>query len=201
MRAFSQLLEKKYGGILDDEGRDYLKFVAEGAVRMNTLIDDLLAYASVGREPHGETPPVDCAVLLEEVKATLGAAITESGAQVTSGPLPSVPGVRASLAQLFQNLVENAIKFRNGKAPVVRMTAELCENGFRFAVQDNGIGIEPEHFGRIFQVFQRLHPRDMYPGSGLGLAICKKIVERHGGRIWLESKPGEGATFYFTLPT
>jgi len=138
--------------------------------------------------------------VLDSALKNLAAAIHECGAEVTSDPLPAVRGDPVQLVSLFQNLIGNALKFRGATPPRIQVGAHLNSANWRFSVRDNGIGIDPRHFERIFRVFQRLHTRREYPGTGIGLAICKKIVERHGGRIWLESQPGEGATFYFSLP-
>ena len=132
--------------------------------------------------------------------ANLQKAIHYSGAQVSHGPLPTVVADATQLTQVFQNLVENAIKYRGSRSPEVRIEAERAEGGWRFAVRDNGIGLDPKFHERLFVIFQRLHTREEYPGTGIGLALCKKVVERHGGRIWLESRPGQGTTFYFTIP-
>jgi len=144
--------------------------------------------------------PTDCAAIVATAIADLRVAIDESGARVTSGPLPVVMADAMQLAQLFRNLLGNAIKFRGSAPPQVHIEAESVDAGWRFAVRDNGIGIAPEYFDRIFVLFQRLHGRREYPGTGIGLALCKKIVERHGGRIWVESVPGSGSVFRFTLP-
>ena len=166
---------------------------------MQVLIDQLLSYSRLGAK---RTPfePVNCQQLYTAVVANLKVAIEESGAVLTNDPLPTVMGDSVQLMQLFQNLLANAIKFRGKNRPRIHVTANLSEGEWRFAVRDNGIGIDPKHFDRLFVIFQRLHRRDEYPGTGIGLAICKKIVERHGGHIWVESKPGEGSTFYFTFP-
>jgi light-regulated signal transduction histidine kinase (bacteriophytochrome) len=165
---------------------------------MQVLINDLLAYSRVGTrgKPFQST---DCEAVVGTVLGNLSVAIQESGARITHGPLPTVMGDATQLAQLFQNLIGNAIKFRRDQPPEICIRAEPGDAGWCFSVQDNGIGIESQYFDRIFQVFQRLHGRGVYPGTGIGLAICKKIVERHGGAIWVESVPDQGATFYFTI--
>jgi light-regulated signal transduction histidine kinase (bacteriophytochrome) len=195
--GYCQILQEEYRGKLDTTADDYLGQIVAGVGRMSRLIEDLLNYSRVARS---EEPfqPVDLEVVLAETAANLEAAVHESGAQIDASRLPTVPGVRAQLLQLFQNLVGNALKFRRDVPPVVRIRASHSENCWQFTVQDNGIGMESQHFDRIFLVFQRLH-RNEYPGTGIGLALCKKIVELHGGRIWLTSQPGEGTTFYFTL--
>jgi light-regulated signal transduction histidine kinase (bacteriophytochrome) len=167
---------------------------------MSHLITDLLAYARVntgGRNPS----VVSCQAVLDKAMANLGTAISESGARVTHAPLPDLLVDESQIVQLFQNLIGNAVKFRReGVAPTIHVGARREGEQWVLWVGDNGIGIPPEQFGRVFAIFQRLHGRETYPGTGIGLAICKKIVERHSGRIWVESKEGEGTTFYFSLP-
>ena len=166
---------------------------------MQNLVNDLLDYSRLGRmdQPFA---PVDCQAIFEQAQANLAGVIEASKAQISCDPLPPVQGNAGQLERLFQNLIGNALKFR-GDAPLqVRVSVERQKGWWRFAVTDNGIGIEPEYFERIFVIFQRLHNRADYPGTGIGLTTCKKIVERHGGQIWVESQPGQGATFYFTLP-
>jgi signal transduction histidine kinase len=201
--AYTQLLAERYSGNLDENGLKYIGYAREGAVRMQVLIQDLLAFSRVGRK---ENPPakVDCNEVLKEVLQTLAAVIQESGATVEHEPLPAVWADRTQMVQVFQNLIGNAIKFRGKDPPVITVRAETQgeaeKNGRRlFSVSDNGIGIAPEYAENIFVVFQRLHTRNEYPGNGIGLAICKKIVERYGGKIWVESQPGAGCTFKFTM--
>ncbi|HEX5044321.1 MAG TPA: ATP-binding protein [Candidatus Polarisedimenticolaceae bacterium] len=198
--TFTELLGRKFDGRLDDETREYLGFVQAGVRRMHDLITALLTYSlvSVPSEPPAE-------IELEEVfDATLQqmrAAVEAAGATITRGPLPRLEADPVQIGQLFQNLLANALKFAGGRTPEVRVEARPTERGqWHFSVQDNGIGIPPEHRRRIFLLFKRLHQGSDYPGTGLGLAICKKIVERHGGRIWVESSPGGGSTFHFVLP-
>jgi light-regulated signal transduction histidine kinase (bacteriophytochrome) len=198
--SYMQLLEQQYADRLDADAHEFIGFAVDGAKRMQTLIDDLLAYSRVGTRAK-PLQPTDCAALVATALGSLRMAIEESGAQVQCGPLPVVMGDAAQLTQLFQNLIANAIKFRGRQAPRIAVWADPDDGFWRFAVQDNGIGIAPEYFERIFVMFQRLHSRSTYPGTGIGLAICKKIVERHGGRIWVESTPGTGSTFQFTLLT
>ncbi len=196
--SFTQLLAKRYQGRLDQDADEFIGFAVDGATRMQQLINDLLAYSRVGTR--GKPPaPADLNEILGHAEANLHEAIKESSTVVTHEPLPQVDGDQSQLIQLFQNLLANAIKFRGQEPPRIHISAQPWEQGWRLAVQDNGIGIAPEHQERIFAIFQRLHPRDEYPGTGIGLAICKKIVERHGGRIWVESAPGQGATFYFNI--
>jgi light-regulated signal transduction histidine kinase (bacteriophytochrome) len=172
--------------------------IVDGAARMETLVDGLLAFSRVGTQG-GELRPVECAKALGTALQNLAAAIEESGAVVTHDILPAVNGDLPQLVSLFQNLIGNALKFRREAPPRIHVSAERNGTHWRFSVRDNGIGIAPQYFERIFGVFQRLHTRREYPGTGIGLALCKKIVERHGGRIWVESVPGEGATFCFSL--
>ena len=171
----------------------------DGVTRMQALINDLLAYSRVGTRG-GAFEPVDTEALFERVLASLGPAMEDAGATVTHGPLPTVQGDAGQLGQLLQNLVGNGVKFRGEAPPRVHVSAERGESEWTFSVADNGIGIDPENADRIFVIFQRLHTRAEYPGTGIGLAICKKIVERHGGRIWFEPAPGGGTVFRFTIP-
>ncbi|HEV8712904.1 MAG TPA: chemotaxis protein CheB [Candidatus Binatia bacterium] len=196
--SYMQRLEERYRGKLDTNADDYIAFAIEGAQRMQALIQDLLAYTRVGGKAQ-EFTAVDCEVLLLRTLGDLQLAIEESGAAVTHGPLPTVRGEGKQLGLVFQNLIGNALKFRSQAPPRIHISARRDGSQWVFAVQDNGIGIDPRHVARIFQVFQRLHTRSEYPGTGIGLSICKKIVERHGGRIWVESELGKGATFLFTL--
>jgi len=193
------LLERSHKGKLDAEADGLIAGVTEGVHRMQELVRDVLAYSRVGAGGE-QFVPVACSAVVDEVVVGLEAAIGRSGGQVTCEPLPTVVGDRPQLVQLLQNLIGNALKFRGPEPPRVHVAAEPGDRGWRFAVRDNGIGIPPESQERIFAMFERLHGRGQYPGTGIGLAICKKIVERHGGRIWVESEPGQGSTFYFTLP-
>jgi len=197
--GYCQILQEEHADRFDEASGKYLRHIVDGVARMNRLIEDLLEYSRAGRS---EEPfqPVDLESVLAETKANLAAAIGQNGAQLESDPMPTVAGDKTQLVQLFQNLIANAIKFRREANPVIRLSVNRREDHWEFAVADNGIGIEPKYFGQIFQVFHQVHGKE-YPGTGVGLAICKKIVERHGGRIWLESQPGQGTTFYFTLPS
>ena len=197
--SYLQLLERRYKAQLDQDAEEFIGFAVDGASRMQTLIQDLLTYSRVGtRGAAFET--TDCNGVLELVLANLEVAIEESGAEVSHGPLPSMVGDASQMSQLLQNLIGNAIKFRGDSVPRIRVEAEQKDGDWLFAVRDNGIGIDPRHGERIFQVFQRLHGIGKYPGTGIGLAVCKKIVERHQGVIWVESQPDAGSTFYFTIP-
>jgi signal transduction histidine kinase len=197
--SYLELLTSRAQDKLGAEEREFIGYAVDGARRMRTLIQDLLAYARVdtrGR-PLG---PTDCERVLETVLANLKVAIDESGVVIEHEPLPAVEGDDIQLAQVFQNLLGNAIKFRGNASPRIHIGARRNNGEWLFHVKDNGIGIDPKNFSRIFVLFQRLHTRQEYPGTGMGLAICKKIIERHGGRIWAESRPGEGTTFFFTIP-
>lgn len=196
---YTTLLARRYKGKLDESANDYIGFAVDGAKRMQGLINDLLTYSRVGR--HGkELAPLDCGEVFARALSALELAIADCGAKVTCDNLPTVLADEMQIGQLFQNLIGNAIKYRNGAAPEVHVECVPKGDDWQFAVRDNGIGIDPEYAERIFVIFQRLHTRDEYPGSGIGLAVCKKIVEHHGGKIWVESQVGKGATFYFTLP-
>jgi PAS domain S-box-containing protein len=197
--AFMQLLEQRYKDKLDAEGAKYVHYAVDGAKRMQSLINDLLAYSRVGTKG-GEPEPVDCRQVLEQAMANLKVSLEESNAKVTHGPLPIVNADQRQLSQLFQNLLGNAIKFRSDRPLEIHVQARRDGDFWVFGVSDNGIGMEEQHRERIFVIFQRLHPKEKYPGTGIGLAICKKIVERHGGQIWVQSQPGKGSTFYFKLP-
>ena len=197
--AYVRLLQTQYGGKLDSDADEFIGFAVDGAKRMQGLIDDLLAYSRVGTRGK-EFTATDCNGVLARTLLNLKTAIDESGAQVTQDQLPTVPGDEFQLGQLLQNLIGNAIKYRGERPAEIHVGCERDGEMWRFAVTDNGIGIDPEYAERIFVIFQRLHTRQEYPGTGIGLAICKKIVERHRGKIWVESEPGKGSTFYFTLP-
>ena len=197
--AYTQLLSERYRGKLDENADKFIGYASEGALRMQVLIQDLLAFSRVGRGD-GACANVDCNAVLLELRQTLAAAIQECGAVLTHADLPTVWADRTQMAQVFQNLIGNAIKFRGKEPPEIFMDAEKAGQHWLFSVRDNGIGIAPEFAENIFVVFQRLHARTEYPGNGIGLAICKKIIERSGGRIWVESEAGCGSTFKFTIP-
>jgi light-regulated signal transduction histidine kinase (bacteriophytochrome) len=194
-----QLLEKKYKNELDAQADQYIYHAVESSVRMKALILDLLAYSRVGTT--GKPPQqVDCEQILDQTVKNLRSAISETGAVITHDPLPTVLADDVQLSQVFQNLIGNGIKFRGENKPQVHVSAVKNNKEWIFSVKDNGIGIESRHLDRIFMIFQRLHKRSQYGGTGIGLAIVKKVVERHNGRVWVESEFGSGTTFYFTLP-
>jgi PAS domain S-box-containing protein len=194
-----QLLQRRYQGRLDADADEFIGFAVEGTTRMQTLINDLLAFARVGTRAK-RFERTDAATALQAALTNLAVAIHESGAVVTCDALPTVTADPSQLAQVFQNLIGNAIKFHGEAAPKVRVTTGTEDGETVFSVRDNGIGIDPQFQDRVFMIFQRLHTRDQYPGYGIGLSICQRIVERRGGRIWVQSQPGQGATFYFTIP-
>jgi PAS domain S-box-containing protein len=198
--SYTQLLERRYGAKLDEDAREFISYAVDGVTRMQALINDLLAYSRAGTRS-APFEVVEAEAVLDRVLATLEPTIEEARATVVREPLPSVLADPVQLGQVLQNLIQNAIKFRKPDvAPVVRISAEAMGGEWVFTIADNGIGIAPEFRARIFALFQRLHSRDEYPGTGIGLSICQKIVERHGGRIWVGGTPGEGSTFHFTLP-
>jgi PAS domain S-box-containing protein len=196
--SYMQLLERRHRSRLDGDALEFIDFAVAGAKRMQRLIEDLLSFSRLGTRG-GALVPVDANSVMRDVVSNLQAAIVESRGVVTVDPLPSVMADAIQLEQLLTNLVGNAIKFHGSALPRVHVSARRDGRFARFSVRDNGIGIDPRFFDRIFVIFQRLHARDEYAGTGVGLAICKKIVERHGGRIWVESSQGTGAAFYFTL--
>jgi signal transduction histidine kinase len=201
--AYTQLLAEQYRGHLDEKAQRYIHYAVDGAVRMQTLIQDLLTFSRCGRADM-DAEVSDCNLILQRAQDRLCAAIEESRARVTHGPLPTLPVNRSQLEHVFQNLISNAIKFRGKEPPEVHISAQGDADEWKFFVRDNGIGIAPENTGMIFAVFKRLHTRSEYPGNGIGLSICKKIIEQHGGRIWVEPRSNDetsaGATFGFTLP-
>jgi PAS domain S-box-containing protein len=197
--SYTQLLARRYDDRLDKDAREFMVYIVDGASRMKQLIEDLLAYSRVGTKGI-EFKRVSAEAALRRALFNLRSAIDETGAVVTHDPLPTLPADEVQLGQLLQNLIGNALKFRSPAAPRIHIETMESELDWQFEVRDNGIGIEPQYYERIFMVFQRLHNKGEYPGTGIGLAICKKVVERHGGRIWVESRPGEGSSFFFTLP-
>jgi PAS domain S-box-containing protein len=198
--GFLQMLRDKYGESLDDKAKGYIQFAVDGAGRMSQLIRDLLEYSRVQTRER-QPSPTDMNEVLGHAVANCSGSIAEAGATITYDDLPTVMGNQTQLTQLFQNLIGNALKFRRrGVGPVIHISVCTDKDQWLFCVQDNGIGIPEEQLERIFRIFQRLHTREQYPGTGIGLAICKKIIELHGGKIWVESKLGEGSQFLFTLP-
>lgn len=196
--SYSQLLEKRYKDQLDSQANKFIGNIVQGCTRMQALIDDLLEYSRVGRSQK-PFKLSNCNQVVEQALANLQAVIRDTQAVVAYSELPVVTGDVSQLIQLFQNLVGNAIKYRQDAPPAVCISACKQQDSWLFSVSDNGIGIATQHQERIFQIFQRLHTQKEYSGTGIGLAICQKIVERHGGRIWVDSEPGQGSTFYFTL--
>lgn len=196
--SYVQLLARRYDGQFDEDAEIFMKYIVDGAMRMKALINGLLDYSRLGRsgQPFSLT---DCDVVLSQVLANLQVAIQEKGATIHHDPLPTVMGDALQLSQLWQNLLSNALKF-GGERPEVWIGARRQEREWLFWVRDQGIGLDVQYAERIFAIFQRLHTIEEYPGTGIGLAICKKIVERHNGRLWVESQPGAGATFFFTIP-
>jgi PAS domain S-box-containing protein len=205
VHSYTQLLGRRYKGKLDADADEFIAFAVDGASRMQRLISDLLAYSRVGTRGK-EFAPTNCETIVDQALTNLQVAIQESGATITRDPLPTLMADDVQLVQLFQNLIGNAIKFHGAAPPHVHVsaqkTSEVSKTSevWKFSVRDNGIGIDMQFAGRIFGIFQRLHARGEYPGTGIGLAICQRIVERHDGRIWVESEPGKGSTFYFTIP-
>jgi light-regulated signal transduction histidine kinase (bacteriophytochrome) len=197
--SYIQLLARRYREDLDEDARDFIDFAVDGARRMRRLIADLLQYSRVGTDG-AEFEWVDADKALDEALANLQAGLEESGARVERADLPEVFADPGQLVLVFQNLVANAVKFRGEDPPCIEISAERQGRDWRFCVADNGIGVAPEHHERIFSIFQRLHTRSEYEGTGVGLAVCRKVVRRHGGRLWVESVPGDGAQFCFTLP-
>lgn len=197
--SYTELLKQRNMGRLDEKSDKFIRYIVDGGKRMQGLVNDLLRYSRVGRESRAfET--VDTARMVSEVLLDLDGTIKATGAEIDRGPLPRVAGDAVELRQLFQNLISNGLKFRAERPPRIAINAECAASESRFCVEDNGIGIEAQYSQRIFQMFQRLHEREAYEGNGIGLALAKKIVERHGGRIWFESQYGQGTKFFFTLP-
>jgi len=197
--SYTQLLARRYRGRLDADADEFIGYAVDGTQRMKRLIEDLLLYSRAVRlvSAAREFP---CERALHVALSNLNAAIVESGAEVNSGTLPTVLAVESQIVQIFQNLIGNAIKYHGERAPKIHVSGVERDGEWLFSVADNGIGIQPEYFDRIFVIFQRLHGRGAYEGTGIGLAICKRILEQQGGRIWVESEPGRGSTFYFALP-
>jgi PAS domain S-box-containing protein len=197
--SYLQLLRRRYHGQIDEDADEFIDFAVEGANRMRALIEDLLAYSRAGRG--AEPRPMDLGHVMADVLSSLAAAVADARAQISVGPMPMVLGDRLSLAQLLQNLVANALKFRSGPSACVWIEAQRVHDAmWRITVADDGIGIDPRHRDRVFKMFQRLHDREAFEGTGIGLAICRKIVERQGGEIWVDGREGGGSVFSFTLP-
>jgi hypothetical protein len=194
-----QLLQRRYGDRLDGDAEEILGYIVEGGLRMQRLVQDLLLLSRIGS---GKRPfePVDLEQVLRDVLRDHRHQVRELGAVIQHDPLPQVCGDPTELQLVFDHLIQNSLKFRSDEPPRIRITAEREDGWWRLAVADNGIGIEPEYFDRIFVLFQRLHTRERYEGTGIGLPIVKKVVERHGGRCWVASTPGSGTTFFITLP-
>lgn len=199
VRSSVQLLQLRYGAALDDRAREFIGHAVSGADRMQVLIEDLLAFSrvSAGRHQHTELALADA---LREACANLATAMADSAAQLTHDALPTLNADRGQMRQLLQNLIGNALKFRGDQPARIHIAAERKGLEWVISVTDHGIGIAQQHFERIFELFKRLHTREEYPGTGIGLALCQKIVERHGGCMWVESEVGKGSTFFFTLP-
>jgi light-regulated signal transduction histidine kinase (bacteriophytochrome) len=197
--SYLQLLERRYGDKLDSDAEDFIHFAVDGAQRMHTLIGDLVSYSRINTRA-GAFEPTDFNKVLERALASTSGPARATGAVIKRDPLPTLIADAGQLEQLFHHLIDNAVKFQNGCGPRVHIGAEQRDDEWVFFVRDNGIGIDPQFTDRIFTIFQRLHPRGEFPGTGTGLAICQRIVERRGGRIWVESQPGKGSTFYFTVP-
>ncbi len=196
--GFTQLLRDRYAGKLDQAADDYIAFIVQGVTHMQSLISGLLALARAGRQGD-PVEMTDLEEILAQVRKQLWATISERKAVITHDPLPEVPAVRLQVNLLLQNLIANAIKFQQQDAPRIHISAQRLDAAWQISVRDNGIGIKPDDQQRIFQIFQRLNPAEQFEGSGIGLSICRRIVEQHGGRIWVESEPGKGSTFHFTL--
>jgi light-regulated signal transduction histidine kinase (bacteriophytochrome) len=200
MASFCQLLARRYQGQLDGQADEFIAYIVDGARRMQEMINDLLKFSQAGRSQE-VTVEVDCNQVVERAQIDLAGAIEDNGASiVVTGTLPTVRGEWARLVQLFENLIGNGIKFHGKEPPRIEISATPDGTGWRFAVADNGIGIDPQYADRVFALFQRLHSRAEYPGTGIGLAVCKKIVEGYGGTLRFESEPDEGTTFYWTMP-
>lgn len=197
--GYAQLLARRYHDKLDKDAEEFIHFITDGVERMQRLIHDLLAYSRAGRSPQS-SQSVELSECVRDSLANLRKTVEENQARVEIDSLPRLTGQRSQFVQLFQNLIGNAVKYHGDQPPTVRVTAERREQDWLFGVRDNGIGIDPQYQQQVFELFHRLHGRKEYSGTGIGLAICKKIVESHGGTIWVDSQPGQGATFWFTLP-
>ena len=197
--SFLQLLERRYKDQLDEDANEFIGFAVDGAKRLDAMINDILIYSRVAKKERNLTP-VNLNIVLEQAYLNLKASIEETNAELTNDPLPTLLLDEQLMIQLFQNIIGNAIKYRSEKTPQIHISAKKEINQYVFSVQDNGIGISPEHLERIFTIFKRLHTNQEYEGTGIGLSIAQKIVQQHGGQIWAESTPDEGSTFYFSIP-
>ena len=198
--VYSELLSRRYGNLLDGRGQEFLGYIHEGALRMEMLVHDLLAYTKAASITDEVPEPVEAEQPLQAALSNLAEAIRQSDAQLSYRSLPAVRMREVHLQQLFQNLIGNGIKYRSQEIPQLVISAEKSDGRWLFSIRDNGIGIRPEYKERIFGLFKRLHGNDEYTGTGIGLAICQRIVDRYRGRIWVESEPGKGSTFFFTIP-
>ena len=198
--SYLQLIERRYMDKLDNDANDFIKFAVDGANRLQSLIVGLLEFSRI-KTSGKEFREVDVNRILNKVLTDIELQVNESGAVIEREKMPVINGDEAQIFRLFQNIIQNGIKFRReGVKPHITISFEKSGKEYIFIIKDNGIGIEEQYFERIFIIFQRLHTREEYPGTGIGLSICKRIVERHGGRIWIESKQGEGSSFCFTIP-
>ena len=198
--SYAQLLSKRYGATMEKDAKEYLNFIVDGGRRMQSLVAGLLAYSRVTNRNGAEPILVSASELVHSAVLNLRTAIEECGAEVVYDSLPTIRAEPTQMMQVFQNLISNALKYRRGDEHLtIRISAEASNGGWRFAVADNGLGIEPQYWDMIFDLFKRLEGREI-PGSGIGLALCRRIVEKHGGRIWVKSEPGRGSVFYFTVP-
>jgi light-regulated signal transduction histidine kinase (bacteriophytochrome) len=197
---YTELLKRKFSGRFDADAREYMELVVQSARRMDMLLRDLLAYVQAANIGSENVPYVDANAVAEEVSANLQAAIAESNATITWDELPKLRIQESHLVQLLQNLIGNAIKYRGARSPAIHVSSQQNGTEWEIGVADNGIGIAPQYREQVFGLFKRLHTQKQFPGTGIGLALCQKIVERYGGRIWVESEEGKGSTFYFTLP-
>lgn len=197
--SYVQLLEKRYKGKLDPDADEFIGYVVEGTIRMKQLLNDLLNYSRMSTR-NRPLKTVESETVLETALQNLKVVLEETKGTVTHDPLPIIIADQPQMVQLFQNLIGNGLKFHGSDPPLIHVSAKQEGTNWIFSVQDNGMGMDPQHFEKIFVIFQRLHTRDKYPGTGIGLAIAKKIVEQHGGRIWVESEEEKGSTFYFSIP-
>lgn len=197
---YSELLQQRFGGKLGPKGDEYIRFTVQGAARMENLLRDLRIYTQASTAEYKDGEEADASEVLNRALGNLEVAVKESGASIVSAALPIVPMHEFQLEQIFQNLIGNAIRYRSGSPPRIHVSTRLQDNEWVFSVQDNGIGIDPKFKEQIFGIFKRLHNASEYPGTGMGLAICQRIIERAGGRIWVQSEIGRGSTFSFTIP-